>query len=209
MFTHCWVSGMLPSDLMMQLNWDQLEPTYPMASEKQSNSTQKRLLISLEMHTACGRESKPSLITNVHHGPVTAMCLCWSNFFARSEAVKSMPAQKTQSPTSEQVLRLSSASVKKSLSIINPAKQSRWSRQYSWLSNERLCRWAQGCTDIFNMSMSQGVFPTCFKTTIIIHVPKKTLSSCLDDYYPVALTSTIMKCWIEYTHNSQLRLYDI
>ncbi|KAI3372128.1 hypothetical protein L3Q82_006984 [Scortum barcoo] len=47
--------------------------------------------------------------------------------------------------------------------------------------------------DIFNMSLLQSVVPTCFKETII--VPKKTKILCLNDDRPVALTSTIMKCF--------------
>ncbi|KAI3376226.1 hypothetical protein L3Q82_016729, partial [Scortum barcoo] len=49
--------------------------------------------------------------------------------------------------------------------------------------------------DIFNMSLLQSVVPTCFKETIIVPVPKKTKILCLNDYRPVALTSTIMKCF--------------
>ncbi|KAK3534925.1 hypothetical protein QTP70_002009 [Hemibagrus guttatus] len=50
-------------------------------------------------------------------------------------------------------------------------------------------------TDIFNISLSSAVIPTCLKTTTIIHVPKKSPVSCLNDYRPVALTSIIMKCF--------------
>ncbi|KAI3367377.1 hypothetical protein L3Q82_026182 [Scortum barcoo] len=45
------------------------------------------------------------------------------------------------------------------------------------------------------MSLLQSVVPTCFKETIIVPVPKKTKILCLNDYRPVALTSTIMKCF--------------
>ncbi|KAI3359172.1 hypothetical protein L3Q82_002705 [Scortum barcoo] len=47
--------------------------------------------------------------------------------------------------------------------------------------------------DIFNMSLLQSVVPTCFKETTIVPVPKKTKILSLNDYRPVALTSTIMK----------------
>ncbi|KAK3548051.1 hypothetical protein QTP70_004286 [Hemibagrus guttatus] len=50
-------------------------------------------------------------------------------------------------------------------------------------------------TDIFNISLSSTIFPTCLKTTIIILVPKKSPVSCLNDYRPVALTPIIMKCF--------------
>ncbi|KAK1804795.1 hypothetical protein P4O66_003640 [Electrophorus voltai] len=50
-------------------------------------------------------------------------------------------------------------------------------------------------TDIFNISLSCTVVPTCFKTTTIIPVPKKPMVSCLNHYCPVTLTSIIMKCF--------------
>ncbi|KAI3357562.1 hypothetical protein L3Q82_015515 [Scortum barcoo] len=49
--------------------------------------------------------------------------------------------------------------------------------------------------DIFNMSLLQSVVPTCFKETIIVPVPKKTKILSLNDDRPVALTSTIIKCF--------------
>ena len=48
-------------------------------------------------------------------------------------------------------------------------------------------------TDIFNMSLIRSVIPTCFKQTTIVHVPKNTQATCLNDYRPVALTSVAMK----------------
>ncbi len=50
-------------------------------------------------------------------------------------------------------------------------------------------------TDIFNISLSQAVVPTCFKATTIIPVPKKSSPSCFNDYHPVALTPILMKCF--------------
>ncbi len=49
-------------------------------------------------------------------------------------------------------------------------------------------------TDIFNISLSQAVVPTCFKATTIIPVPKSS-PSCFNDYRPVALTPILMKCF--------------
>jgi hypothetical protein len=45
-------------------------------------------------------------------------------------------------------------------------------------------------TDIFNMSLIESVIPTCFKQTTIVPVPKNTKATCLNDYLPLALTST-------------------
>ncbi|KAK3557635.1 hypothetical protein QTP70_032302 [Hemibagrus guttatus] len=50
-------------------------------------------------------------------------------------------------------------------------------------------------TDIFNISLSSAVVPTCQKTTTTIPVPKKSPVSCLNDYRPVALTPIIMNCF--------------
>ena len=50
-------------------------------------------------------------------------------------------------------------------------------------------------SDIFKLSLSLSVLPTCFKRTTIVPVPKNTKVTCLNDYPPVALTSVIMKCF--------------
>eukprot|EP00061_Rhincodon_typus_P009144 g32404.t1 len=47
-------------------------------------------------------------------------------------------------------------------------------------------------TDIFNLSLLPAEFPTCFRKTTIILVPKKTYAMCLNDYCPVALTPIII-----------------
>ncbi len=48
-------------------------------------------------------------------------------------------------------------------------------------------------TSIFNESLATSVVPTSFKKSVIIPVPKHSKPSCLNDYSPVALTSTVMK----------------
>ncbi|KAK3511889.1 hypothetical protein QTP70_027488, partial [Hemibagrus guttatus] len=50
-------------------------------------------------------------------------------------------------------------------------------------------------TDIFNISLSSGVVPTCLKTMTIVPVPKKFTVSCLSDYRPFALTPIVLKCY--------------
>ena len=49
-------------------------------------------------------------------------------------------------------------------------------------------------TDIFNLSLTESVIPTCFKQTTIVPVPKGVKVTCLNDYRPVELTSVTMKC---------------
>ncbi len=48
-------------------------------------------------------------------------------------------------------------------------------------------------TSIFNESLATAVVPTPFKKSVIIPVPKNSKPSCLNDYHPVALTSTVIK----------------
>ncbi|KAK3521381.1 hypothetical protein QTP70_004129 [Hemibagrus guttatus] len=49
-------------------------------------------------------------------------------------------------------------------------------------------------TEIFNLSLTQSVIPTCFKESIIVPVLEKTHPASLNDYRTVALTSVVMKC---------------
>lgn len=46
---------------------------------------------------------------------------------------------------------------------------------------------------IFNWSLNCATVPACFKSALIIPVPKKNNITCLNDYRPVALTSVVMK----------------
>ncbi len=48
-------------------------------------------------------------------------------------------------------------------------------------------------TSIFNESLATSVAPTFFKKSVIIPVPKNSKPSCMNDYRPDALTSTVMK----------------
>ncbi len=59
-------------------------------------------------------------------------------------------------------------------------------------------------TDIFSLSLFQSVVPTCFKKTTIVLVPKKSKTLCLNNYRPVALTSTIMKRLVKTFFTSSL-----
>ncbi|XP_070182229.1 uncharacterized protein, partial [Littorina saxatilis] len=48
-------------------------------------------------------------------------------------------------------------------------------------------------TDIFNESLEKHSVPRCFKSSVIVPVPKKPRVAQLNDYRPVALTSVAMK----------------
>lgn len=49
--------------------------------------------------------------------------------------------------------------------------------------------------NIFNLSLSSCSVPPCFKSAHIVPVPKKTSTGSLNDFRPIALTSTVMKCF--------------
>ena len=50
-------------------------------------------------------------------------------------------------------------------------------------------------TSIFNLPLIQSTVPSCFKTTTIVPLPKKSPPTCLNNYRPIALTPIIMKCF--------------
>ncbi|KAI4890031.1 hypothetical protein NFI96_031565, partial [Prochilodus magdalenae] len=49
--------------------------------------------------------------------------------------------------------------------------------------------------DVFNISLSTGVSPACFKSTTIIPVQTKSPVFCLNNHHPVAFTPIIIKCF--------------
>ena len=50
-------------------------------------------------------------------------------------------------------------------------------------------------TDVFNLSLTESVIPTCFKQATIVPVPNKVKVTCRNDYRSVALTSVALKCF--------------
>ncbi|KAK1804908.1 hypothetical protein P4O66_019284, partial [Electrophorus voltai] len=95
-----------------------------------------------------------------------------NDFYARFEAQNNVSAEKSIPSQNDQVLCLTVADVRECADQL-----------------------ADVLTDIFSISLSCTIVPTCFKTTTIIPVPKKSMESCLNDYRPIALTSIIMKCF--------------
>ncbi|KAK3506981.1 hypothetical protein QTP70_033858 [Hemibagrus guttatus] len=77
---------------------------------------------------------------------------------------------------------------------VNPRKAAGPDNIPGRVLRERVEQLADVFTDIFNISLSSAIVPTCLETTTIIPVPKKFPVSCLNDYRPVTLTPIIMKC---------------
>ncbi len=103
-------------------------------------------------------------------------------FFARFEAQNSTTAQKTPPPPGDQVMTLSSDSVRRSLSRINARKAPGPDNIPGRVLRDCAVELTDVFTDIFNISLNQAVVPTCFKATTIIPVPKKSSPSCFNDY---------------------------
>ncbi|KAL0153828.1 hypothetical protein M9458_050858 [Cirrhinus mrigala] len=118
-----------------------------------------------------------------------------NTFFARFEVQNSTSAQKTPPPPGDQVMTLSPDSVRRSLSGINARKAPGPDNIPGRVLRDCAVELTDVFTDIFNISLNQAVVPTCFKATTIIPVPKKSSPSCFNDYRPVALTPTLMKCF--------------
>ncbi len=92
-------------------------------------------------------------------------------------------------------MTLSPDSVRRSLSRINARKAPGPDNIPGRVLRDCAVELTDVFTDIFNISLSQAVVPTCFKATTIIPVPKKSSPSCFNDYRPVALTPILMKCF--------------
>ncbi|KAL0148752.1 hypothetical protein M9458_055930 [Cirrhinus mrigala] len=118
-----------------------------------------------------------------------------NHFYSRFETQNNTPAQKLHTSPNDQVLCLSAADIRKTLSRINLRKAAGPDNIPGRVLRECAAQLTDVLTDIFNTSLSQAVVPTCLKSTSIIPVPKKSPVSCLNDYRPIALTPIMMKCF--------------
>ena len=92
-------------------------------------------------------------------------------------------------------LTISSGQVNKALRKINPRKAAGPDNIHGRALRACANELADVLTSIFNLSLTHRTVPSCFKTTTIVPLPKKSQPVCLNDYRPVALTPIIMKCF--------------
>lgn len=134
-------------------------------------------------------ENDPSLIDNLN------------NFFSRFEIIDEKLAQRQVLPPINQAVQLTSDSVKRVFSKINPRKAA----GPDYIPGCVLKRCAEQLkdvfTDIFNISLSQAKVPICFKSATIIPLPKTPNPATMNDYRPVALTPIAMKCFEQLVMN--------
>ncbi|XDV41036.1 hypothetical protein PO909_009977 [Leuciscus waleckii] len=119
---------------------------------------------------------------------------CLNNFYARFDRLNGDTPSKLGLNTEECALHVTQEQVRKVFGQLNPRKAvgpDGVSPKVLKVCGEQL---AGVYTDIFNLSLTHGVVPRLFKSSIIIPVPKKANTSTLNDFRPVALTSVPMKC---------------
>ncbi len=120
-----------------------------------------------------------------------------NTFYARFEADNTAHTESAQTAAAEEVspLTLSVADVTRSFKRVNIRKA---------VGPDGIpCRVLKACafqlagvfTDIFNLSLSLSVVPSCFQKSTIVPIPKKKKITCLNDWSPVALTPIFSKCF--------------
>ncbi|XP_032882256.1 uncharacterized protein DDB_G0271670-like [Amblyraja radiata] len=118
-----------------------------------------------------------------------------NTIYARFDADNTEPTMSPQVCRGTTTLTLQTADVRRSFKKVNDRKAPGPGGIPGRALRECAEQLAEVFINIFNLSLSQSVVPTPFKASIIVPVPKKPLTSCLNDYRPVGLTSVIMKCF--------------
>ena len=118
-----------------------------------------------------------------------------NHFYARFEASNTEACMRASAVPDDCVITLSVADVSKTFKQVNIHKAAGPDGLPGRVLRACADQLASVFTDIFNLSLSESVIPTCFKQTTIVPVPKNTMVTCLNDYRPVALTSVAMKCF--------------
>ena len=116
-------------------------------------------------------------------------------FYARVEANNTETCMRAPAVPKDCVTTLSAADVSKTFSQVNIHKAAGPVGLPGRVLRACAGQLESVFTDIFNISLSESVIPTCFKQTTIVPVPKNTTLTCLKDYRPIALTSVAMKCF--------------
>ncbi|KAK3552750.1 hypothetical protein QTP86_022157, partial [Hemibagrus guttatus] len=97
-----------------------------------------------------------------------------NDFYDRFEAQNNVVARKPIPPPNDQVLCLSTADVRRTLCRVNSRKSAGPDNIPGRVLRECAEQLADVFTDIFNISLTSAVVPTCLRTTTIVPVPKKS-----------------------------------
>ena len=108
-------------------------------------------------------------------------------FYARFEANNTETYMRAAAVPEDCVITLSTADVSKTFRQVNIYKAAGPDRLPGRVLRACADQLASVFTEMFNLSLSESVIPTCFKQTTIVPVPKNTKVNCLNDHQPVAL----------------------
>ena len=98
-------------------------------------------------------------------------------------------------PADTPVLTVSTEEVGRVLRSVNPSKAAGPDGVQGRVLRDCADQLAGVFTSIFNLSLAACSVPRCLKSAIIVPIPKRQSISSLNDCRPVALTSTVMKCF--------------
>ncbi len=120
-----------------------------------------------------------------------------NTFYARFEADNTAHTESAAAAAAEEVspLTLSVADVTRSFKRVNIRKAVGPDGIPGRVLKACAFQLAGVFTDIFNLSLSLSVVPSCFKKSTIVPIPKKNKITCLNDWRPVALTPIFSKCF--------------
>uniref|UniRef100_A0A3B3D318 Reverse transcriptase domain-containing protein n=1 Tax=Oryzias melastigma TaxID=30732 RepID=A0A3B3D318_ORYME len=122
-----------------------------------------------------------------------------NRFFARYGLPQQHPSAPAPPPTppppSTPPLTVQEHNVRRVLQTVNPKKAAGPDGVPGKVLQACAHQLAPTFTKIFNLSLAQAEIPSCLKSATIIPVPKKSPTTSLNDYRPVALTPVIMKCF--------------
>ncbi len=147
------------------------------------------------LKTICSSGNNPS--AEVRADPLLAEEL--NTFYGRFDRnggatlLISAPGSSRQSSDDDHVITVSEDEVRRELRRVNIRKAAGPDGITGRILRSCADQLAGLFTSIFNESLATSVIPTSFKKSVIIPVPKNSKPSCLNDYRPVALTSTVMK----------------
>jgi hypothetical protein len=111
-----------------------------------------------------------------------------NNFYARFEASNTETCMRASAVPDACVITLSAADGSKTFKRVNIHKAAGPDGLPGRVLRACADQLASVLTDIFKLYLSESVTPTCFKQTTIVHVPKNTKVTCLNDYRSVMTT---------------------
>ncbi len=159
--------------------------------EEQFNNNNSRSMSQSINYSTGFKGNKPAIVNIAASLPDEI-----NTFYARFDADKTTHTESAPTAAAKEVspLSLSVADVTRSLKRVNIRKAVGLDGIPGRVLRACAFQLAGIFTDIFNMSLSLSVVPSCFKKSTIVPIPKKNKITCLNDWRPVALTPIFSKC---------------